>query len=57
MNTQLFTLLEGKPEAQFGMQDYYATMSNAVQESLLATPGTCNASDAASVDWPGSPRC
>lgn len=31
---QLFTLLEGKPEAQFGTQDYYATMSNVVQESF-----------------------
>ncbi|SMF48282.1 ABC-type glycerol-3-phosphate transport system, substrate-binding protein [Paenibacillus barengoltzii] len=31
---QLFGLLEGKPEAQFGTQDYYATMSNVVQESF-----------------------
>lgn len=31
---QLFSLLEGKPEAQFGTQDYYATMSNVVQESF-----------------------
>lgn len=30
----LFSLLEGKPEAQFGTQDYYATMSNVVQESF-----------------------
>lgn len=31
---ELFNLLEGKPEAQFGTQDYYATMSNVVQESF-----------------------
>lgn len=31
---ELFSLLEGKPEAQFGTQDYYATMSNVVQESF-----------------------
>ncbi|WP_068782747.1 ABC transporter substrate-binding protein [Paenibacillus phocaensis] len=31
---QLFSLLEGKPEAQFGTQDYYAAMSNVVQESF-----------------------
>lgn len=30
----LFGLLEGKPEAQFGTQDFYATMSNVVQESF-----------------------
>lgn len=31
---KLFDLLEGKPEAQFGTQDYYAAMSNVVQESF-----------------------
>ncbi|RUT43250.1 extracellular solute-binding protein [Paenibacillus anaericanus] len=31
---QLFTLLEGKIEAQYNTQDYYATMSNVVQESF-----------------------
>ncbi len=30
----LFGLLEGKPEAQFGTQDFYATISNVVQESF-----------------------
>lgn len=30
----LFGLLEGKPEAQYGTQDFYATMSNVVQESF-----------------------
>ncbi|CAH0120612.1 MULTISPECIES: ABC transporter substrate-binding protein [unclassified Paenibacillus] len=31
---QLFDLLEGKPEAQSGTQDYYAAMSNVVQETF-----------------------
>ncbi|MHA6528827.1 ABC transporter substrate-binding protein [Paenibacillus sp. BAC0078] len=31
---QLFGLLEGKPEAQFGTQDFYAAMSTVVQESF-----------------------
>lgn len=31
---QLFSLLEGRPERNSGPQDYYATMSNVVQESF-----------------------
>lgn len=33
-DSELFGLLEGKPEAQYGTQDFYATMSNVVQESF-----------------------
>ncbi|MNV87274.1 hypothetical protein D3C71_1813870 [compost metagenome] len=32
-------LLDGKPEAQYNTQDYYATMSNVIQE-LFSKKGT-----------------
>ncbi|WP_068614348.1 extracellular solute-binding protein [Paenibacillus tuaregi] len=33
-NPEITALLDGKPEAQFGTQDYYAEMSNVIQETF-----------------------
>lgn len=38
-NPDIMALLDGKPEAQYNTQDYYATMSNVIQE-LFSKNGT-----------------
>ncbi|OBZ18975.1 ABC transporter substrate-binding protein [Bacillus sp. FJAT-27264] len=38
-NPEIMNLLDGKPEAQYNTQDYYATMSNVIQE-LFSKKGT-----------------
>lgn len=38
-NPEIMTLLDGKAEAQYNTQDYYATMSNVIQE-LFSKKGT-----------------